>query len=105
MKRSRNAWAIVLLCLSLAGCSGSEAAVSSSSETDTAVVTGSDEAAGTAMDLSEEGQLMLGTMLLEETEESLSQEQAEDLLFLWRAYDALLNDETAADEELDALVA
>jgi hypothetical protein len=49
-------------------------------------------------------QLALGTLQLEGTGTAVSQEQASELLFLWRAHQSLNASGTAAQVELDALV-
>lgn len=49
-------------------------------------------------------QLMLGTFKLEQTEHKIDREQAGVLLPLWRAYRALLESDSAAQEELDAVI-
>lgn len=54
-------------------------------------------------ELSEEAQLMLGTILLDGTEHAVAMEQAEELLFLWQAYQALMQSDTTAEAELEAL--
>jgi len=55
-------------------------------------------------DLSDEAKLMLGTMLLDGTQRAVSEAQAGDLLFLWQAYQALMQSDTTAVAELEALI-
>ncbi|MBN2556580.1 MAG: hypothetical protein JXA97_11620 [Anaerolineales bacterium] len=55
-------------------------------------------------ELSDEARLMLGIMLLDGTEHAVEEAQAGDLLFLWQAYQALLQSDTTAVAELEALI-
>ncbi|MEM7330640.1 MAG: hypothetical protein AAF490_01020 [Chloroflexota bacterium] len=55
-------------------------------------------------DLPQDAQLAVGSLLLEETDQAISEEQAQTLLPLWQAYETLSATGTAADVELDALV-
>ena len=56
-------------------------------------------------DLSPAAHLALGTLQLEDTANAVDETQAATLLPLWQAYQALVNDETAAAAELDGLTA
>ena len=49
-------------------------------------------------------QLTLGSLLLEETDLAVDAEQALDLVPYWKLYKSLLESDTTASEELDALV-
>jgi hypothetical protein len=49
-------------------------------------------------------QLIIGTFKLEGTEQAITTEQARELLPLWQVYQDLLTSDTAAQEEIDALV-
>lgn len=49
-------------------------------------------------------QLALGSLLLEETDLAVDPEQALDLVPYWKLYKSLLESDTTAPEELDALV-
>jgi len=49
-------------------------------------------------------QLVLGTLKLEGTEQSVTSEQANELLVLWQVYQSLSNSDTAAQSEIDGLV-
>jgi len=49
-------------------------------------------------------QLTLGILKLDETNRAVTAEQAAELLPLWQVYHELLNSDTAAQEEIDALV-
>ncbi len=57
----------------------------------------------TGTDLSAETQLAVGTLKLEDTNEALTDEQAGELLVLWKAYKALSTSDIAAQAELDGL--
>ena len=95
MKKNNSTFIIVLLIVSLlvAGCSGAAAGTS----TDAA-------ATENASGLSEAAKLALGMLSLEETEQAITAEQAEELLTLWQAYQTLGNSETTAKVEMEALV-
>jgi hypothetical protein len=53
----------------------------------------------------EAAKLMAGTMLLESSNTPLDTEQRSSLLFLWKGYSAVITSSTAADEEIDGLLA
>lgn len=55
-------------------------------------------------ELPEITKLVIGTLNLKETENAVTPEQAQELLPLWRVYLSLLSSDTAAQEEIDALV-
>jgi len=48
-------------------------------------------------------QLVLGSLKLEDTTNSITSEQATELLPMWQVYEELLGSDTAAQEEIDAL--
>ena len=48
--------------------------------------------------------LALGTLKLEETDQAVAPDQAADLLPLWQVLNSLTNSDTAAQEEIDAIV-
>lgn len=54
--------------------------------------------------LSPQLELLLGTFKLEGTENAVTAEQAAELIPLWQAYKSLSQSDTAAQEEIDALV-
>lgn len=54
--------------------------------------------------LSPATQLILGTFKLDDTAQAVTAEQAKQLLPLWQVYQDLLTSDTAAQEEIDALV-
>jgi hypothetical protein len=51
-----------------------------------------------------EGQLALGTLELEDTDQAVSEEQAPELLTLWQAYQSLSNSDIAASAEVEAVL-
>lgn len=51
-----------------------------------------------------ESKLVLGSLMLEESDMAITSEQAEELLPLWTLYENLLESDTAADAEIDAVV-
>ncbi len=54
--------------------------------------------------LSQEGQLLVGTLKLENTALALSADQATQLLPLWETLESLASSSTAASQEVDAVV-
>jgi hypothetical protein len=48
--------------------------------------------------------LVIGTLKLDETEYAVTAEQAAELLPLWQVYQSLSSSDTAAQEEIDALI-
>jgi hypothetical protein len=83
----------LLILLTLAACSGSEP------QADTAPA-----AESTTRELSPEMELMLGTVKLAATDYPVDAAQAEELLPLWKALNALTQSQTAAQAEVDALI-
>jgi hypothetical protein len=55
--------------------------------------------------LSPRNQLLVGTVLLEETDHRVTPEQAKTITPLWQALRTLVRSQTTAEEEIDALVA
>jgi hypothetical protein len=67
--------------------------------------TQSPSAAATATaTLSPEGQLLVGTLKLEDTTLAISSDQADQLLPLWETLQSLASSNTAASQEIDAVV-
>jgi hypothetical protein len=89
MKKIILAFASFTLLFALAAC-GSAAATSSATESSTS--------------LSEEGQLLVGTLKLETTGLAVSSTQATQLLPLWETLQSLSTSGTAATEEVQAVV-
>ncbi len=91
--------AVVLL---LAGCGGGSEAQAPAAEAASAV---------SALDVSYEGalaqrnQLALGSLRLEETDQPLTEAQAEDLVLLWQTLRGTMGSGSAAEAEVDALLA
>ena len=90
--------AILVLSLLLAACGGAANQASSNTET-----TPSDSPqAGSS--LSKVNQLLVGTLRLVGTDQAITTDEASQLLPLWQAYLSLSNSQTAAEEEVDALL-
>ncbi len=90
--------------MTLAACGGSvESTVSAAAGTDGAAVANELVAAQGA--LSPVAQNIVGLLKLEDTELAVNPAQAETLLPLWQAYRSLLNSDTTAPAELEALQA
>jgi hypothetical protein len=51
-----------------------------------------------------ESKLVFGSLMLEETDMAITPEQAEELLPLWKLYTSLLDSDTAAGAEIDAVL-
>ena len=64
----------------------------------------SNAAATTSITLSLEGQLLVGTFKLENTTLAISSKQASTLLPLWETLESLASSNTAATQEIDAVV-
>jgi hypothetical protein len=95
--KTRNSTLVTLLlvlALLVTAC-GSAAAGSSTDAAATENASGS---------LSDSTKLALGILKLEDTDQAITLEQAQELLTLWQAYQALGNSETTAAMELEALV-
>jgi hypothetical protein len=95
MERKRINWLLValvgILALSLAACGGQEAEQ----------VAGSTELTESYDDaLTIKNQLLLGTLRLEDTDQTITSEQAQELFPLWQGYAALTASGTAATEEI-----
>jgi hypothetical protein len=76
--------------------------------TEAGATEGQTEAGGLTTDyrdaLSVQGQLALGTVQLEETDLAVTEAQAAELLPLWQALQSLINSDTTAPMELEAVV-
>ena len=89
MKKWMLVSTMIVLVMALAACGSTQ------SPTATA-------AASTA--LSEQGQLLVGTIKLESTSQAVSAAQAKELLPLWETLGSLASSGTAASQEVDAVV-
>jgi hypothetical protein len=92
----RKTLAIFLLVLLLAACGGGD-----EKEADPGAVTLDDDYADAVPVVQ---QLSIGTMLLEGTDEAVTQEQAGELLTAWQMMGALQESGTAAEAEVDAVL-
>jgi len=92
-------FATILVALAVAACSTPSNTTNSTGTTQPA-----SQAAdpNTALPLAE--QLAIGILKLEETDQAVTAEQADELLNLWQAYQALMNSETTASVELAAVL-
>lgn len=107
MRRTMMKYRLIILSLLLfliaslgaAACSGAGTTTDRGESSDTALLSEEYEDA-----LSIQGQLALGTVLLEETDLAVDESQAAELLPLWQALQSLNNSNTAAQAELDAVV-
>lgn len=93
----------ILLILFLAACSGNSqegtsGEVEGSAETQSVVSSGSD------VELMDPSQLIVGTMMLADTDYPITPEQAETLLPLWQLYQTMVGEDTTASQELDAVI-
>lgn len=57
-----------------------------------------------AQELPENVKLMVGTFLLEDTDDAVTSEQAAEMVILWKAYRSLSDSDTTAAAELEALI-
>jgi hypothetical protein len=96
MKKVIFIFTMFTLLLVLVACGGT------STTSDSTSGTGSTADNSTA--LSEEMQLLIGTFKLEDTDLAVSSEQAGQLLLLWQALQSLGTSDTAASEEIDAVI-
>lgn len=85
---------LLILSLTLTACGAAK-------NTGTAQTAGNDPATRT---LPPTTQLVLGIFKLEGTDQAVIAEQAKDLLPLWQVYGSLLDSDTAAQTEIDALI-
>jgi uncharacterized membrane protein YgcG len=96
MKKVIFIFTMFTLLLVMVACGGT------STTSDSTSGTGSTADNSTA--LSEEMQLLIGTFKLEDTDLAVSSEQAGQLLLLWQALQSLGTSDTAASEEIDAVI-
>lgn len=96
MNVRKSTLVIMLLVISLlvAGCGGT----AQSASTDTAATQNASSG------LNQATKLVLGILKLEDSDQAVTIEQAQELLTLWQAYQALGNSETTAAVEMEALV-
>jgi hypothetical protein len=100
MKKLAVLFLSVLIIVLLAACGGgSEGTLTEVVETETVLT---DRTGENAMPV--QTQLIIGTFMLEDTDLELTSEQASELLTLWKALQALSTSDTAAEEEIDAVI-
>jgi hypothetical protein len=90
-------------CVSLAAC-GSDLPTSVRSSDTVPATTEAIRESVPQGDLSRAAELALGTLKLEDTDLAVTREQSSQLAFLWQAYGSLSRSDTAATQELEALV-
>lgn len=86
----------LILTLLLAACGGSAETASSADD--------GVEFDPNSMELSLSSTLAIGTLKLEETDQAVASDQAADLLPLWQVLNSLTTSDTAAQEEIDAII-
>ena len=111
MKKFGYWFGITLLVLFMVACGSPEGTSSEAepaSEGPAIVDSGQSGENPVATDRNREGvgpnQLLIGAIWLENTDQSITPEQAADLLPLWKAYRSLINSDTAAQVELEAVI-
>jgi hypothetical protein len=93
----------ILLILFLAACAGSSSEVSTTeAEGDADAQSGVDNEMD--IEITDVNQLIVGTMMLAETDHPVTPEQAQSLLPLWQLYQTMIGADTTASEELDAVI-
>jgi len=91
----------VLSLVLLSACSGSNAtAAAEVTDTNSTSTTQTTDQRGT----NEVSELIFGTMLLDDTEDAITPEQAKTMLALWQLYQTMASEDTTASEELDAII-
>ena len=114
MKKTILIFTLILLTLVMAACGGtsSEPAAQNTASNEVTASNNADAGSTTTtasgepqFDLPAETTLMLGTVKLDETSYAVDADQASQLLPLWKALRSLGESETAAQAELDAVVA
>jgi hypothetical protein len=93
---------VILISTLLAACGGAAGEVAATETETTADTFLFDEGGTGSMPI--QSQLMLGTLLLEETELAVDSEQASELLPLWKAVRSLGESDTAAAAEIEAVI-
>lgn len=93
---------LVLMLLVLSACSGNSTEATATNSA-TPGTTPSD-ANVSDIEMNETSQLILGTLLLDETEDQVTVEQAQTMLSLWQLYQTMASEDTTASEELDAII-
>jgi hypothetical protein len=96
MKKFTSAILCLLIVLGLVACGGGDGNTQED-ETTTAAETGD-------VSLPLGTQLILGTLKLDATDLEVTADQASELLTLWKAFKSLSTSDTAAEEELDAVI-
>lgn len=103
MKKNKSITLLaVILLLALSACSGKNA--STIGDTSTSEREPGQGSMDEAIEMDEADRLIFGTILLDETENKVTTEQAESMLPLWQLYQTMVEEDTTASEELDAIL-
>lgn len=94
----------ILLMVFLAACSGTATEVSTADSEDGSGAQSTSVVNETDIEDIDVGQLIVGTLMLAETDYPVTPEQADALLPLWQLYQSMLAEDTTASEELAAIV-
>jgi hypothetical protein len=94
---------VTALTLALTACAGGTSGATNS-EPDDVQTQGTFEPLFSDNDQIPVNQLVLGTMQLESADLAISRDQATDLLPLWKAYQSLIQSDTAAQAEVEAVL-
>lgn len=102
---------LILMLLVLSACSGTSAATEADTgngATDSIdAISGTpaaDRISGAGFEMDEVSQLIFGSLLLDETENAITAEQAQAMLPLWQLYQTMASEDTTAPEELNAII-
>jgi hypothetical protein len=105
MKRNIFIMIGFVLVLLLSACGTAPAADSSTENGSTSEeITTAERGEADENALAESTELIMGTILLQNSEQAVNAAQAGTLLTLWKAYRSLVNSETSAEEEVSALL-
>lgn len=99
---------LILLGILLSACSDGNAAAAVDSA-DTSAGEGAAGAettpgAGRQGEMDDSSQLILGTLMLDGTDNAVTQDQAEEMLPLWQLYQTMSTEDTTASQELEAIL-
>ena len=103
MKKIISLLLLILMGFLLVACGSKEASQTQAAQTQDVQSQASDQFAFQG-EMPLESKLVFGSLMLEETDMAITPEQAEELLPLWKLYTSLLDSDTAADAEIDAVM-
>jgi hypothetical protein len=90
--------------IGLAACGSGSANPATGQSVDSELGSATSPSSSTTEDRIPVNQLVIGTLQLEDTEQAVTKDQAEELLPLWKAYRSLQASDTAAQAEVQALL-